>query len=151
VRIRSERAMHETDEPNTVPADPTQWSEESQRSVSFEWVREYKDLRYTCWNCKREAVFSASDQKYTYEVRKANINQRRVLCEPCWNESNRVAGELAQCDEQWAGAKDKLRTDSAFLIRWLDLLTLSETYTYKRDTAKKNMLKTALARLKPTP
>ena len=136
--------MQETDEPKAVPADPTQWSEESQRSVSFEWVREYKDLRYSCWNCKRDAVFSASDQKYTYEVRKANINQQRILCEPCWKESNRISEALAQCDEQWAGSKAKLRTDSVFLKRWLKL-TLSETYAFKPDTAKKAMLTTLLA------
>jgi Probable zinc-ribbon domain len=141
--------MHETDEPHAVPADPTQWSEESQRSVSVEWVREYKDVRYSCRTCKREAVFSASDQKHTFEVRKANINQRRSLCEPCWTESNRISAELAQCDEQWAGSKAKLRTDSAFLKRWMELLTLSEKYTNRHDTAKQNMLESLLARLKP--
>jgi hypothetical protein len=39
----------------------------------------------------------------------------------------------------------------SLLKRWLDLLTLSETYTYKHDTAKKNMLKTLLARVNPVP
>jgi 3-demethoxyubiquinol 3-hydroxylase len=29
------------------------------------------------------AMFTAEGQKYTYEVRKASIDQRRVLCEGC--------------------------------------------------------------------
>jgi hypothetical protein len=137
--------MNERDEPKAVPADPTQWSEQSKRSVAFEFRREYKDIRYSCWRCQSEAVFSASDQKYTFEVRKANISQQRILCEPCWKESHRVSVELAHYDEQWAASKATLRTDSAFLNRWLELLTLSETYAFKHDTAKKNMLKKLIA------
>src|SRR5262245_59139001 len=137
--------MDDTNEEKTISADPTQWSEESQRSVSFEWVREYKDIRYSCWNCKRDAVFSASDQKFTYEVRKANINQRRILCGPCWKESKRISVKLAQCDEQWAGSKTRLRADAVFLKQWLELLTVSESYALKPDTAKKAMLKALLA------
>ena len=66
-------------------------------------------------------------------------------------ESNRISGELARHDKEWARSKTKLRTDAAFLKRWLELLILSETYAYKHETAKKNMLQTLLARVSPHP
>jgi hypothetical protein len=66
-----------------VPADPSKWSEKSQHSVSFHCVKQYTarytDIAYNCWRCKKATVFSAADQKYTYEVKKAPIDQRRIL------------------------------------------------------------------------
>ena len=66
---------------STIPADPSQWSEKSKRSVSFFFTSKYEDREYKCWSCGKLATFTAEDQKYTYEVRKASIDQRRVLCE----------------------------------------------------------------------
>ncbi|MBS0308803.1 MAG: zinc-ribbon domain containing protein, partial [Proteobacteria bacterium] len=62
--------------PDTVPADPSKWSESSQQSVSAAWTTEYTSLRYKCWRCGESSVFSAEEQRYTYEVKKANINQQ---------------------------------------------------------------------------
>jgi hypothetical protein len=53
--------------------------------------------------CSRRSVFTASDQKYTYEVRKATINRQRILCEPCWKESNHISVELAHLNRTWKG------------------------------------------------
>jgi hypothetical protein len=62
--------MEQKTKVNSVPADPTKWSEQSQRSISFHYIREYNDITYNCWRCARSAIFSASDQLYTYEVKK---------------------------------------------------------------------------------
>lgn len=130
----------------TVPADPTQWSAESQRSVAADFTTEYRDLPYTCWHCGCSAVFTAIDQKHTYEVKKANINQQRTLCSACWSERLKVEAELKVHEQQWAEAKSQLRNDRAFLSRWLELLTLLESYVpYRHDTARKGMLAKFLA------
>ncbi len=129
-----------------IPADPTQWSESSQKTLSAVFIKEYRDKPYQCWRCRVEAVFSAADQKYTYEVRKANIDQQRILCGACWRRSLEIARELNTCQISWAAAKAKLRTESAFLVRWLKLLEELETYVpYKHDASRKNMLRKLIA------
>jgi hypothetical protein len=127
--------------PLSVPADSTRWSESSKQSVAFGFVHKYEDIAYKCWHCQAHCVFTAQDQKHTFEVKKASIDQRRSLCAECWSESHRLRAELRDCEEQWAAAKGKLKVDRAFLNRWLELLTTLETYVaYKQDTAKKDML-----------
>jgi hypothetical protein len=127
--------------PSTVPANPAEWSEKCQRTVAADFIREYKDIQYKCWHCQTEAVFSAADQKYTYEVKKADINQHRLLCEPCWRRSLEIARELKACAGSWAESKSVRRSDRTFLTRWLSLLEEQETYVpYKHDVARKNML-----------
>jgi hypothetical protein len=130
---------------STVPADPRQWSEKSQRSVSSDWTTQYTDREYKCWSCKKPSVFTAQDQQYTYEVLKALIDQRRVLCDECWKYSLNVAKDLKGCEAGWAAKKSGLRTDKAFLAKWLELLEQQEHYVrYKPDTARKNMLRKLL-------
>ena len=133
--------MNKRVSPTAVPADPSKWSEGSQRSVSSAWVTEYTSFRYNCWRCRASSVFTAADQKYTYEVKKADINQQRVLCEACWKRSNAIAAELARCEALWATEKVRLRTDRAFLESWAKLLEERDEYVaYRADVAKKNML-----------
>jgi hypothetical protein len=129
-----------------APANPRLWSEKSQRSVSASWTKEYRDIPYQCWRCQAEAVFTAQDQKYTFEVLKAPIDQRRTLCEDCWRESLTIDQDLKKFEVHWRAEKSVLRKDREFLAGWLRLLETREEYVaYKPDTAKKNMLKKLLA------
>jgi hypothetical protein len=131
--------------PNRVPADPTKWSTESQGSPAASWTTEYTDIHYKCRHCRATATFFAADQRHTYEVKKASIDQQRVLCEPCWRESLRIAAELAEHQRQWEQSKQSLRTDKPFLARWLQLLESQEEYGHARhDVARKNMLRKLL-------
>lgn len=130
---------------STVPASPRQWSEKSQRSISAAFTSNYEDREYNCWSCRKPSVFTAADQKYTYEVRKAPIDQQRMLCNECWKASLKIAKELDGFASQWAAQKASLRHDKRFLSRWLELLEQREHYVrYKPDTAKKNMLRKLL-------
>ena len=138
--------------PESVPADPSKWSQASQRSVSAEWTTEYTSYRYTCWRCRVSAVFTAADQQYTYEVKKAPIDQKRVLCESCWVRSNAISVELTECERMWAASKPLLRIDRRFLERWMRLLVEAEEYSaYKADIARKNMLSKLLRELLARP
>ena len=128
-----------------VPADPSKWSAQSQRSVAAGWTTEYKDIHYKCWHCEADAVFTAGDQKYTYEEKKAPIDQRRILCELCWRESLAIAANLKRYEAQWASSKQSLCKDEAFLRQWLELLQSQERYVpYRHDIARKNMLRKLL-------
>lgn len=132
--------------PDRVPADPTKWSAKSQGSPAASWTTEYEDIKYTCWHCSATTIFAAADQKYTFEEKKAPIDQRRLLCEPCWQESLRIAHTLAGYREQWKQSKQSLRADRVFLANWLALLESQEHYVpYRHDVARKNMLRKLLA------
>ncbi|MFG6412641.1 zinc-ribbon domain containing protein [Roseateles sp. DC23W] len=37
-------------------------------------------MAYECWHCKADCVFTAQDQKHSFEVQNAKINQHRRLC-----------------------------------------------------------------------
>lgn len=132
--------------PGRTPADPSRWSESSQGSVAAYFKSEYVDEHYKCQRCRVTTTFTALDQKYTYEVHKANVNQNRTLCDPCWRESLRIAKQLESQATAWEGSKKTLKTDQAFLANWLGLLELRDTYVpHRPDVARKNMLRKCLA------
>jgi hypothetical protein len=86
-------------------------------------------------------VFTAEDQRYTYETKKASIDQKRILCELCWSRSNAISNEMTECESSWAASKSSLRRDKQFLERWSALLEEGEEYVpYRSDVARKNML-----------
>lgn len=127
--------------PEIVPAEPSKWSEASQRSVAAEWTREYRDIEYSCWRCHTRAIFSAADQKHAFEVLKAPISQQRILCTECWSRSLVLARDINHCEQSWAESKLQLRQDKEFLSKWLQLLTEMEAYArYRPNTAIKRML-----------
>ena len=77
--------MKPPDRAKTVAADQEKWSEQSKQTISYHYKQEYTDIEYSCWRCRAACVFTAQDQKYTYEVRKASIDQRRFLCGPVFH------------------------------------------------------------------
>ena len=132
-----------------VAADPARWSEKSKQSLVFQfgWRKEYQDSRYTCLNCRKAAIFSAEDQKYTYETRKAYIDQRRNLCEACWRQSCACAADIKLRQEQWAESKLSLAKEAGFLTSWLQLLMSSEKFGIRANHATKAMLRKLLAKI----
>ena len=131
----------------SILADPSWWSEESQRSYAAQYTKTYKDKEYNCWRCQEKSVFTAEDQKYTYEVRKAYCWQRRILCQECWKEKNLITHKIQECEKQWAESKQTLRQNREFLQRWLSLLVVREEYVlYWSNIAIKNMINKLLKR-----
>lgn len=132
---------------NAVAADPSQWSEQSKYSVAFEFRREYVDIPYNCSRCGTDCTFTAQDQKHAFEVKKANINQRRKLCTACWAESHQLQAAISEHDVRWAAEKSDLRSNREFLSEWLELLLRWQQFEfYKLDVAKISMLRKLLQR-----
>ena len=131
-----------------MKANPSNWSKESQQSYAADYTTEYKDKEYNCWRCQRKSVYTARDQKYTYEIHKAYFWQERILCQECWEQKNLIFKKIRKCEEDWAESKQNLRCDEEFLKNWLNLLIMSEEYVpYKPNTAIKNMLSKLLRKL----
>ena len=128
-----------------VKADPTKYSKQSLQSYGAHLTKEYTDIEYSCWRCKKPDVFSAEDQKHSFEVKKNYLWQRRSLCRECWMEMNRIKKDLDSRQKRWSSSKGTLRKDAGFLAQWLEALTRLEEYVpYRPDTAKKSMLKKLL-------
>jgi hypothetical protein len=128
-----------------APADPNQWSEQSKRSAAYHFKYRYVDAPYKCWRCGAACLFTAQDQKYTFEVKKASIHRRRTFCSACWSESHRLRAALSEHDARWVFDKSNLRSDNKFLTEWLELLACWQAFApYKQDIAKINMLRKLL-------
>ena len=128
--------------PTSIPADPSQWSDQSKQSVALHFRLDYRDKPYTCWRCGVACVFTAQDQKYTYEVKKASIDQGRKHCAACWSESHQLRAAMVHNETRWASEKSTLQADREFLSGWLDLLTRwKEFEPYRQDVAKIKMLR----------
>ena len=124
-----------------VKADPNQWSKQSRQSYAVYSTKEYVDIEYFCWRCGKPDVFTAEDQRHSFEVKKNYIWQQRILCRACWAEANGIRKALDTRQARWAKSKTSLQKDNSFLSGWLQLLTKLEEYVpYSADAAKKNML-----------
>ncbi|MDQ1829878.1 zinc-ribbon domain containing protein [Massilia scottii] len=130
--------------PATAPADPTQWSDNSQGTVAASFRTYYTDRAYRCRACRKDALFSAAEQKIAYEVRKTQINAQRVLCEACWRERHVVEKKIAACEAQWAQSKSALARDAVFLSAWRALLLEHQRYGARENGAANTMLQKLL-------
>ena len=130
----------------SVLVDSSLWEEASQ-GLQYAAAKYYLDKEYDCWHCQKPCVFSASDQKYTYEVLKASRNQRRILCNECWKLSLKISEDIDACELKWNEQKVSLEKDNDFLNFWLQQLLAREMYVpYKPNTAIKNMLNKLIAK-----
>jgi hypothetical protein len=131
-----------TGDPAGVPCDPECLSDDSKRSVAHRFSLEpYQDKAYLCWRCNAPDVFTAAEQKHTFEVRKANIWQRRVLCRACHSEWVKLEQEARECRQRWSAEREALRHDLEFLRRWLVVLEALPGYNGARDEANIVMLR----------
>ena len=54
-----------------VPVEKELWSEESRNSLDYSFAPDfYEDKPFSCRACGLEGVFTAAQQKYTYEVKR---------------------------------------------------------------------------------
>jgi hypothetical protein len=147
--LKNKKKVHDVKKAlrTVAPADPSLWNESDQGAVQATFTREYRDAGFQCRHCRAACVFTADDQKLHYEVKKAPINQQRVLCQACWTASHGFAAAIGACQAQWAGAKQSLARDAGFLQGWLALLVASEKYGRRPNGATSNMLRKLMEKL----
>ena len=133
-------------DPAGVLCDPECWSEDSKRSVAYDFPpRPYQDKAYLCWRCRAPEVFTAADQKHAFEVRKVHICQQRFLCRVCHREWVVLEREVSECRQRWIAEQPTLPRDPEFLRRWLVVLEALPGYNGGRDEANIVMLRRLVA------
>ena len=141
IRSRRRSIQFKLAQASKVPADPTQWSESSKGVlVLVSAPTDYTDINYSCRKCGKIETFTAADQRYTYEVRKAYISQQRVLCIECFRIRTKIEHSLRSCRQSWKSDRRSLRGDTVFLRRWLELLQEHVELGGKSDEANIKML-----------
>lgn len=124
-----------------IRVDASRWSPASRRSMSATAPSgQYEDIRYDCIACGAPSTFTAEAQKQAFELRKAYIWQRRVLCDACFETRRTCERELRAIRSRWRASRAEARRDAAMLQRWLDLLCLLPRYGARRDLAAIAML-----------
>ena len=137
--------MHNSPSKSSIPINPKEWSEESQRSyISISPPSEYQDKHYNCRYCKRASVFSAEAQREAYEIRKIYIWKRRLLCIDCFRAKKQIEAEIKKIAEQWKLNRPSLKSDKEFIQRWLLLLEKHVRYGAKSDESNNQMLRRLL-------
>jgi hypothetical protein len=132
---------------NKVPANPDNWSDASKNCGAYHYAPSaYADYTYKCQSCSQPAVFSAEEQRRTYEERKAYIWQRRTLCPSCFRDRLAVEAELSLIQGLWAAERELCKNDTKFLTRWLELLEQHVRLGARRDVANTKMLAKLLGR-----
>lgn len=131
-----------------VPMDATQWSEESKRSYfccghTYSASDRYNDIHYTCRRCASPAVFTAADQKRSFEVKKNYIWQSRHLCPACHAQWVQLKAKDRACQARWTEDRRTLMQDEGFMRDWLEVLEALPTY----DGRKQSSMKTCLRKL----
>ncbi len=135
-----------TGNPDGIASNPDDWSEESKRSVAYSFdPKPYLDKAYSCRRCSAPDVFTADDQKHTFEVRKANISQQRSLCVTCHREWCHFDREVREYRRRWAADRRGLRCDLEFLRHWLVVLEALAKYNGCVDRANIVMLRRLVA------
>lgn len=119
--------------------DFEKWSEESKRSFRYTglngYVDYYSDIHYECVACGKKAVFSAKDQKISYEINKNYIWQKRVLCPSCYQELQEIKQALVKYEELLSAGNIEILNEN------LALLSKLPRYGRKINKAMENRIK----------
>lgn len=124
-----------------IPQDREQWSESSKRSHAYHYpTTAYEDIAYCCRKCRAMAVFTAAEQKISYEVKKQYIWRRRTLCGPCNGELHRLRALEQAFQARWAKERAELRSDREFVKAWLAVLHAIPAYGQRGRSAMTRLL-----------
>ena len=130
---------------NNIPLDRDNYSESSKRSVGFEYLGGfYASINYRCKKCYQSAIFTAIEQKESFEIKKKYMWQKRLLCNKCHKEMYLVKKELLDIYSSYCCNKKTLLMDEVFLSRWLLLLNEYPKYAQKGNPSRVKFVTKAL-------
>ena len=84
----------------------------------------YKDIKFTCKDCRSPAIYTAAQQKWWYEVAKGHIHSTASRCTNC--RADRQAAKVLQKQRMEAMAKKVPHPNEAFFKRRTKKLSAEE-------------------------
>ena len=128
-----------------VPLNKAEYSESSKNSIGFEFLGEfYEDKNYICKKCSKNTVFTAEDQKTTYEIKKQYMWQQRFLCDSCYIKMKSIKKKLHEMELYYCNNKNEVLNNEEFLRKWLHLLNEYPTFFKKCNHSRIAFIKKAL-------
>jgi hypothetical protein len=125
--------------------DKEQWSEDSRRSYSYDSSEDYyEDICYKCYTCGCAAIFTAQDQKETYEIKKRYIWQRRKLCPLCYENLNTIKQKISEYERLWE--TEGSEKSNAVISEWLGLIRQLPKYGKAKNESLERKLSNLLAK-----
>ena len=129
-----------------VPVNKELWSEKSREGLDYVFAGEsYEDKPFQCRTCGARSIFTAEQQKYTYEVKKAYTWEQHVLCQNCFRVRNQLSAESASFLAAWKNDKRAAEENVQGVRRWKEILELLPQYGVRKDTARIRMLSKVLS------
>ena len=117
------------------------WSEESKESLSYEFAKKYyENINYSCRKCKKNTIYSAEEQKRTYEILKCYIEKQRVLCGECYKKYNILVKKIKEYESLWAKETINSKKNATYLKKWLSAINEMSSYGKSKNEAMANNL-----------
>ena len=117
-----------------ISIDRTKWSKSSQKSFGLidPMASTYESINYHCKKCQAKSEFSAEAQKFYYETRKKFVMYMPTRCVACERKLEELISADKECQKLWNEQRETLRTNIAFLKKWLSII--QEIHTYGKHT-----------------
>lgn len=127
-----------------VPIDRSLWSRSSQRSSGGQYdsnATHYEGIRYRCRSCEASCVFSAEEQKLSYEVNKKFVSWLPSLCPSCHVELIDLQNRDRVFQQEWVSARKSLAGDLKFLESWLAVLQALKAHGKPNESMERMLVR----------
>jgi hypothetical protein len=122
-----------------VKVEKENWSQSSKQSYAYLGDNEFYDnIPYLCYKCGISSIFSAEDQKETFEVKKAYIWQTRYLCNTCYEDLKLLKLKINEYEASWEKERDK--GSAPYLLEWLSSIKALPKYRKPKNISMEKML-----------
>jgi len=125
----------------SVKINKDAWSEKSKESLSYAFAKDfYENIIYTCRKCKKESIFSAEEQKRSYEIQKNYIDQQKIFCEKCYKNHKELKKQIHEYEKMWEMESVKTKNTATYLNEWLSTMHEMQSYGKPINEAMTNHL-----------
>lgn len=122
-----------------VKVEKENWSQSSKQSYAYLDDNEfYENIPYRCYKCDISSIYSAEEQKETFEIKKAYIWQTRYLCNTCYEDLKALKRKINEYEASWEKEKDK--ESAPYLFEWLSLIKELPKYRKPKNASMEKRL-----------
>ena len=113
----------------SVKINKNAWSEKSKESLNYVFAKKfYENIIYTCRKCKKESIFSAEEQKISYEIQNNYIDQKKIFCEKCYINYKELKKQIHGYETKWQTESEKTKNTATYISEWLSAMNEMQSY-----------------------